>query len=295
MTYSKKTTLMATFGLALASIIWGFAFIIIKSALDTISPLYILAFRFSIAAIALCAVFFKKLKSIDRSYLKNGIILSVMLFISFVLQTYGLKYTTTGNNAFLTGFYVICVPFLHWIISKKRPNTICFISAVIGMSGIGLITLTGFNMQMNKGDILTLMCAVGFAMHIVYVDKYTEKQDPILLTILQISFSAVYSWIFAPIVEGAFPKAVFTLKPLLCVLYLGVFSTLICYLLQNVGQKYVHPSAAALLLSSESVFGALFAVLILHEHMSGRLAIGGMLLIAAIMLSQLRTLRIHTA
>ncbi len=284
----NKIKYLASFGLLLASIIWGGAYVAVMSSLDMIPPLYVMAIRFTIALIGLSLVFFKRLKKITKGDLIAGIVLGVLMFISYIFQTYGLKYTTASKNAFLTTSYVVMVPFLNWMISRKKPDSYGIFAAFLAIVGIGFLSLQG-DMSINPGDLLTLMCGVFFALHLIYIDRFTVKSDPIILTVLQIGVSGILSWICAPLVDGALPsiqggQAMSEL--VMSLLYLGIASTMVGFLLQNIGQKYTEPSTAALLLSMESVFGVLFSVLMLGEVLSVRMAYGCILIFVAIIISE---------
>lgn len=280
---TSRIQLLASLGLLFTAFIWGFAFVIVKNSLDLIPPIYMLAFRFTIASAALALVLGAKLRRITKAEIKSGAVLGLFLFLAYAFQTVGCQYTTAGKNAFLTTIYVIIVPFLHWIINHKRPDLYAIIGAVTAMIGIGLLSLQGEG-GIQFGDLLTLICGFGFAIHLVYIDKYTEKQDPVLLTLLQLAFTALLSWIMAPIFDGSFPAEALQMSTVTGMLYLGLFSTLLGFLLQNVGQKYTAPSTASLLLSFEAVFGVLFSVLLLHEHLTLRMAAGCTLMFTAVLL-----------
>lgn len=281
----KKIQIAASFGLLSATIIWGFAFVVVKSSLDIVPPVYMLAFRFTIGAAGLMLIFHKKLRQLTRRTIGHGAVLGLFIFLSYLVQTVGCKYTTAGKNAFLTTTYVILVPFIYWILNKKKPDAYCVSAAVLALTGIGLLSLQG-DLSVNIGDALTLLCGIGYAVHIVLVDRYTEREDPILLTVLQLGFAAVFSWILAPIAEGGLPVGAFQSDMVISMLYLGLLSTMAAYLLQNVGQKYTQPSTAALLLSMEAVFGVLFSMIFLGERMSARMSIGCVLILSAVILAE---------
>jgi drug/metabolite transporter (DMT)-like permease len=273
MTKKSRMTIIASIGLLFTSMIWGFAFVVVKDSLDAMPPIYMLAIRFTIASLGLSAVFYKKLRLIDKAMLKSGAVLGMLIFLGYATQTIGCKYTTAGKNAFLTAVYVVMVPFLHWLFNKRRPDIYCTIAAFIAILGIGLISLNG-DFSVNIGDILTLICGLGYAVHIVYVERYTEKQDPVTLTVVQMIVSALLSWITAPIMDGKLPLEIFSKGMIGSMLYLGLFSTMIAFLLQLVCQKYTPASIAALLLSMEAVFGVLFSTIFLKEALTPRMAIG---------------------
>ena len=281
----KTRGIMAGGGLLLASLSWGFAFVVVKNALDIIPPIYMLAMRFSIAGVVLAAIFWKKLRGLNRTQLRQGLVLGVLLFLAYSTQTIGCQYTTAGKNAFLTTLYVVLVPLLNWGLFHKWPGYRCLLAAVLAFFGIGLLSLNG-DLSINFGDLLTLICGVFYAVHIVFIDRFTEQSDPVQLTILQLLAVAVISWVLAPVFNGPLPAGIFTRDGLVAMGYLGLFSTMIGFTLQNVGQKYTPPAAAALLLSFESVFGALFSAIFLKEQMTSRMLWGCVCLFAAVILSQ---------
>ena len=286
----KRVSFFAGAGLLLAACIWGFAFVVVKDSLDYIGAIYMLAFRFSIAAAALALIFVRSLKLLNASYWKRGAILGALLFFAYALQTIGCNYTTAGKNAFLTTVYVMFVPLFGWPLYKKFPGIHVFAAAVISLAGIGLLALTKSDsalFSVNVGDALTLACGIFYALHILYTAKYNAAHDAILLTVLQFFFAAVFSWIAAFFFDGAFPiEAVKNTRVIVSMLYLGLFSTMLALVLQNVGLKYVRSSFAALLLSFESVFGVLFSALLLHERLTARMIAGCALIFFAVVLAE---------
>lgn len=283
----RHTQALAACGLLLTALIWGFAFVVVKNSLDLIPPIYMLAFRFTIASAALALILFRRLRRITRRDLQSGAILGVFLFAAYALQTIGCQYTTAGKNAFLTTIYVILVPFLHWLINRRRPDRYVIGGALLAMVGIGLLSLQGEG-GIALGDLLTLLCGIFFAVHIVYIDRYTLAQDPAILTVLQLATAAVLSFLLAPLIDGPFPAQALHPEAVTGMLYLGLLSTMLGFLLQNIGQKYTTPSTASLLLSFESVFGVLFSTLFLHEAMTARMLLGCLLTFIAVLLVETR-------
>lgn len=282
---NKKNTVLSYAGLFLITAIWGYAFVVVKNSIDSVSPVYMLAIRFTIASVGLIIVFHRKLKAVDKKYIKAGTLIGLVLFLAYLIQTIGIKYTTAGKNAFLTTAYVIIVPFIHLLAYRKNPGKYSFIAAFIAIVGIGLLTLNN-DFSVNLGDALSFACGIGYAVHIVLVDKYTEDRDPILLSVIQLTAAAVFSWIAAPFIGGSFPQAVFSTDNIISMLYLGLFSTMIALLLQNVCQKYTSPSTASLIMSLEAVFGTGFSVILLKEHLSAKAIAGCVLILFAVILSE---------
>lgn len=284
-TKNTRIQVLASLGMLLTAVIWGFAFVVVKNSLDLIPPTYMLAFRFTIGAGVLALLFAKRLKGLTKEVLMEGLILGGFLFLSYLFQTIGCQYTTAGKNAFLTTIYVVIVPFLHWFLNKKRPDAYCVAAAFLAILGIGLLSLQG-DLSIQLGDVLTLICGVGFAFHMIYIDRYAKRHDPVVLTILQLATAAVLGWVLAPVLDGGFPQAAFQKEIVVGMLYLGILSTMVGFLLQNVCQKYTTPNVASLLLSMESVFGALFSVIFLGEYLSSRMIAGCVLIFVAILLAE---------
>lgn len=282
---NKKQNLLASLGLLIVSILWGYAFVVRKATVEEIPPMYMLVFRFSIGAVGLIAIFHRKLKGLTKNDFTNGAILGLLVFISYLLQNVGAKYTTASKNAFLTCVFVVAVPLLNWVLNKKRPDIYSAIASVMTISGVGLLSLQG-DVSVNFGDILTLLCAVSYALHMIYISKFTEKHDPIVLAILQLAVAAIISCVAAPIVAGPLPVNILVGENLKALLYMGFVSTLIGFLLQNVCQKYTTPATASLMLSLESVFAAVFAAILLKESFNTRTTIGCIIIFAAIILAQ---------
>lgn len=288
---AKTTSFLASVGLILSAAIWGFAFVVVKDSLNYIGAVYMIAIRYSIAAAAMGLFFLKKWKLINRKYLFHGLVTGCFLFTAYLTQTIGCKYTTAGKNAFLTTIYVILIPLIAWILYKKRPAWYVFAAAILSLTGIGLLALgTGDTRGMNRGDILTLICGLFYALHIVWTAKYNEKgDDTLLLTLLQFAFCAVFGWLLAPVLDGKFSLQVLqSSKVVISMLYLGLLSTMLCFSLQNIGLKYVQSSLASLFLSFESVFGVIFSVIFLHEHLTFRMITGCVLIFCAVLLAELK-------
>lgn len=282
----KSLSWFSGIGLILVTMIWGVAFVVVKNSLDALPAIYLIAFRFTIASLGLCIIFFKKILTIPKQTLIHGCLIGVNLCLAYIFQTVGLKYTTAGNNAFLTTIYVMIVPFINWILTKRRPDIFSIVAAIIAIIGLALLSLKD-NLSMNIGDILTIICGFCFALQIAFIAKYSQKDDPVLLAIIQIFVTAVISWIVAPFVDGKFPiEQIQNPTVIGNVLFLGLLSTMVCFLLQNVCQKHLPSSTAALLMSFEAVFGLLSGVVFLHETMPAKGWIGCGLMFLAVITSE---------
>jgi len=266
-----------------AAFLWGVSFILMKNVLANVQPLYIIAIRFCGAALILLPACAGKLRSIDRGYFTGGILMGLALLIAYVFQTYGLTLTTPGKNAFLTSVYCIIVPFLYWALIKKRPDRFNAAAAAICIIGVGLISLEG-DLSIGAGDALTIVCGFFFALHIVITARYVTGRNPVLLAMLQFAAAGVLALLGALMLES--PPAGLPAADLWTLLFLTGVSTAGCLLMQVFGQKYSPPSQAAVIMTFESVFGALASVVLLYEVMTFRLAAGFTLTFAAVIISE---------
>ena len=286
-----KQQIWGSLGLLTATLLWGFSFVVVKDSTESIPVLYLLALRYLIASVGM-AVFLLCRKSLPAGIplpvIKQGMVLGALLFVSQFFQTLGCKYTTAGKNAFITTVYVILVPFLYWWIEKRRPDRKCVAAAFIAILGIGLLSIRG-DLTVQTGDFLTVICGAGLALHIIFVDKYTRKTDPVVLTALQFFFANLISWLCILAGQIPFPMQVFEPGMAGKMLYLGIFSTMAGFLLQIVCQKRINPNVASVLLTTEAVFGMLFSVLLLHERFTARMFAGCVCMLAAVLISELKT------
>ncbi|WP_309559711.1 DMT family transporter [Clostridium tagluense] len=279
----KKKSILADMSLLLVAIVWGGGFIAVKGALDSVTPFYIMAMRFGISAIIMLLVFRKKIKHITKNQLAVGTLVGLLLFLGFAAQTIGMKYTTAGKNAFLTGTNVVIVPFLYWIISKRKPDSYSLASAFLCFIGIGMLTLDG-GIHIGLGDGLTLICAVFFAAHIVSVGFFTQKVGAITLVIIQLGSAAVFSLIAALIYEPI--PTQMNSDTIFAIGYLAIFSTMFAFIIQNVAQKYTTSTHAAIILCLESVFGSILSVIMLNEVFTSKMVIGCITIFLAIITTE---------
>ncbi|MCI5696327.1 MAG: DMT family transporter [Spirochaetia bacterium] len=281
----KLIGILASGGLILTAAIWGFAFVVVKDSVDTIPPVYMVSIRYTIAAVLLGFVLIPQFKKLNRYYWIHGSVTGLMLALGYITQTIGCKYTTAGKNAFLTTIYVILIPLISWPLNKKRPHFVVFLSAVMALVGIGLLALRneGGVLGFNVGDILTLICGLFYALHIIFTAKFSQDKNPVILTWIQFIVAAVFSWAVSPLIDGSFSVALLkSSRVIFSMLYLGIFSSLVAFLLQNICLKYMESSLASLFLSLESVFGVIFSTIFLRERMTLVMIIGCVLIFAAI-------------
>lgn len=281
----QKKHVLAKLALLTATIIWGSSFFMMKDALDDLGTFYLLAMRFTGACALLALVFFRKLRKLDLPCIKAGFFMGTALIAAYGVQTLGLMDTTPGKNAFLTAGYCIMVPFMYWVIAGKKPDRFNLVAAVICILGIGLVSLDS-NLSMGRGDFLTIICGFFYGLHIIISARFTQKHDVMLLTICQFFFAAVWSWVIGGIFETAPDFGTMQTGTIVVIAYLSVFATAGALGLQTYGLKYTEPSAGALILSLEAVFGVLFSVMVGAEAMTLRLFIGFSVIFVAIVISE---------
>lgn len=269
--------------LTLTAVIWGSGFVISALALDYYTPFQILAVRFVIGALLLGIVFRKKLRGMNQSVLWKGMLLGILLYAAFALQTVGLQFTTPSNNAFLTGVNVVIVPFIAFVLYKRRLDTFELFGALFALAGVAVLSLQ-WSAGINIGDLLTLGCAVLFAFHIFYTARFVRNEDAVLLTLLQMTAAAAVS---CAVVIGTGETA-FSMETagMGAVLYLAVFSTTIAFLMQTVGQKHLSETKAAIILSTEAVWGMIFSVALAYEVLTLRMFSGALIIFIAILLAE---------
>ena len=272
-----------------ATIIWGTTFFIMENTIQNIQIYTLLGIRFSIATILLAAILCKRLKNINKEYIFQGFIMGLFVIVAYILQTYGLadEATTPGKNAFLTATYSIIVPFLAPKFTGHKPDMYNIAAAVMCIFGITLLSVTGNDFRtVCRGDILTLLGGFFFSFHMVAVAAFSKGKDILLLTMIQFFFAAILAWAGAFMFESM--PSNLTPSGIGAILYLTIMATCLCYILQNVGQKYTTPATASLILSLEAVFGVLFSVVFTSEVITLKVFLGFVIVFCSILVSELK-------
>lgn len=280
----KKRQVLSDVSLLFVALVWGGGFVAVKGALDTMTPLVLMSYRFIMATAIMYIFLHKKIGKLTKTDVKNGSVVGFILFLAFAAQTFGLQYTTASKQGFLTATYVVMVPIIYWILYKKKPQNKAFIGSLLTIVGIGLVSLNK-GMVFNIGDALTILCAVLFAGHIISLEYYTKTMDVLKLSFLQLLVAAVLftgsAVIFEPIQLSLSGSEMFSIA------YLAIFSTFLCFTVQTVAQKYTSSSHASIIMSLESVFAAFFGVLLLKEVMTPLMLAGCVLIFVAILTIEL--------
>lgn len=279
-----KKGFLGRLALFATALIWGTSFVIMKGTLDSIGALWVLALRFSIATLLLMLFALKKLRLMSKSALKGSVLMGICLAVAYIIQTYGLVYTTPGKNAFLTATYCVLVPFMAWWIYRRKPGLSNIIAAVLCISGIGFVSLSSGFHDVNIGDILTLACGVFYALQIIMMEQYGPESDALSISTVQFAAAAVICWVGALLFEKA-PVGV-EASAWANIAYLSVMCTAACFFLQAWGMKYTPSAPAAVIQTFESVFGALISVLFFDEPMTLKLFTGFALIFVSVIISE---------
>ena len=269
-----------------ATIIWGSSFVIVKDVTNSMPPAWILVVRFTAAAIIMAVAFlnYRELY-FERSHVGFGLLFGLAMFLAYYTQTIGITDTTPGKNAFLTGTYCVIVPFLAWLLLRRRPNRYNIVAAVLCIVGIGFISLDG-SLTMRFGDAMTLVCAVFYALHIILVSQFAQGRNIYVLTMWQFVGVAICSLIVGGLFEPMPDWAAVPMDCWISLAYLAVACTTVALLFQNIGQAHLPPASAALLLSLEAVFGVAFSVALGAETLTLRIVFGFALVFVAIIVSE---------
>ncbi len=279
-------TAKADLALIFVTIIWGSTFAIVKKALAQVSPILFITLRFWIATALTVALMPGALRNMSLETFRRGSILASLLLGGFIFQTVGLRVTTASKSAFITSLSVLLVPILGFVLFGHRPRRQTIAGVALATVGLGLLTLETLELKFGRGDTLTFLCAVVFALHILFIGRYSPISDFRQLVILQMAVSAVVGSLAMPMLETPFlvPDVPFTLYLFIT----GVLATAFGFYVQNRAQQFTTANRTALIFSLEPLFAALFSYLLLGQTLSPKEWLGGGLVIAGILISEIR-------
>lgn len=300
----NKYTLRQSMLLLLTAAIWGVAFVAQSVGMDYVGPFTFNTVRSLLGGIVLipCIVLLKRINvgSKDTAgaaehasgdpagqrkvLLTGGVPCGVLLCIASNLQQFGIMYTSVGKSGFITAMYIVLVPVLG-IFLKKKAGIKIWCSVAIAVGGLYLLCMTDSGFSIQKGDLLLLLGAVIFSLHILTIDYFSPKVDGVKMSCIQFFTCGILSMVGMFLFEQ--PQIGAILQAWMPIVYAGVLSCGVAYTLQIVGQKGMNPTVASLILSMESVISVIAGWLILHQKLSGRELLGCVLMFAAIILVQL--------
>jgi drug/metabolite transporter (DMT)-like permease len=270
--------------------IWGATFVVVKQALVDVSTFLFLGMRFSLAAGLLALVLRSRLGKARRAEWQAGVITSGLLFLGYALQTAGLRVTTASKSAFITGLYIVLVPLFAALVKRNRPGMAEVGGAVLATGGTALMTAggvgTGLSSGLNSGDAMTAGCAVAFAAHLLAVEWYSRKMDYERLSLYQVGGVALLSWMAAGALET--PRVVWSQALVFALAATAVFATALSFVLYTWAQRHTSATRAALIFALEPVFAGVVAWALAEEEWSARSLAGAVLILAAIVLVELK-------
>lgn len=279
MTVSPKPSYLATLALLGVTAAWGAAFVVMKPAIEQ-QPFYdFLATRFTLAALVMIAVRPQVVKQFTPRLLAAGLPLGVMLGLAYVTQTLALELTTAAITGFLTGLYVVLTPLLAWGFLKNKLTFKILVSVVLATAGLALISITDLGIQ--PGHLWGIVCALLFAAHIVGLGKFSPRFEAYPLTVVQLIAVAAVSWVGA---VGDGYQAPPTTDVWLAVIFTAVFATALAFFAQTWAQARMAASRVAIILTAEVVFTAAIAVAVGQETLAMRTTMGGLLMVAAMLI-----------
>lgn len=280
---------IAESGLLLIGILWGMGFVTVKIGLNAgMNTFYLMWLRFLGSFVLLSILFRKKIKKVSKDDLKAGLILGIIQYFGYVFQTYGAAHTTVGKNAFFTAINVIIVPYIFWILNKKRPDIFSFSASIICLIGVGIMSLDG-NLSfthLNKGDVMTIISAFFFALQVAYTGYFGRKVHPMNLVLLQMLVGGLLFAGTQFATSGLREVIPLHGETLMAIIYAVVFSTAIPMLLQIYCQRLTTATRASILMSTESMFAPIFAFLVLGEMMTLRVALGAVFILFSVVVSE---------
>ena len=269
--------------LLIASLIWGSTFVVVKDTLDSFGTFALLSIRFAMATAILGIYILLKGGRITRDEVKYGSLLGFLLFVGYSMQTLGLKYVSATDSAFITNLYVIMVPIFSALLLGRMPQRKIWLACVMAL--LGLVIMTGAAVGgFGLGEVITFVCAVGFALEMIYLSKYTQHCDPLNLSFIMIAAVTLLSAILV-VPTGEVPSS-YPLGALEAIVFLAVFATAIGQTIQNEVQKRLDPSKVAILLITEPIFAAIFGTILLGEVFTAQKFAGAALILLALFIAE---------
>ena len=275
--------------LLLSGAIWGAGFVAQSTAMEEVDPLWFTAMKFGLAALVVAPLaFFETRKAsapVPKASIRNFMLIGLMLFLGAITQQWGLLTTTVTNSGFLTGLYVVFVPLLTVVFLRRRPHWIIWPAAAMALLGIFLLS-GGSLAGLNDGDMLTILSAVFWAIQMMLVGIFASSSGrPMMLSLVQFAVCSVISAALALFLEPLSLAAINNALPE--ILYAGILSSGVAFTCQVVGQRYTTAPQAAIFLSSEALFAALFGMLLLGETITPIGYVGCGIIFAAMLLVEL--------
>ncbi|MGB7402086.1 MAG: DMT family transporter [Arcobacter sp.] len=283
----KLLELRADFLLLTVAIAWGVTFLMVQDAIKTVPVYAFLFWRFGIATILMAIIAYKYFDKLNKQTILYGVILGCFLFSAFATQTFGLAYTKSSIIAFLTGLNVIIVPFLAYVVFKEHVRKMVFISSLIAVCGLYLLTMSG-SLSLGKGEVLGIICALLFALQILFTDKYSKRVNVYLLVLFQFITVTILSLIFSLSLDSVTFDLDFNNTFLKALIITSIFATVYAFLIQTYMQQFTTPTKTAVIFSMEPVSAGIYGYFVGNELLSSIQLFGAALIILALLLAEIK-------
>lgn len=275
--------LWADFSLLMVTLVWGATFVVVKWAIVDLPPFPFLAIRFALAFLSLLPFVFLSRKKPDVRTIFKGLIIGIFLFSGYAWQTIGLQYTTASNAGFITGLSVVLVPALVAITTRRLPSRSLLLGVLSATAGLALLSL-GEDFRLNQGDIMVLLCALSFALHIFLVGRFAPNADATILAAAQILSVSILSGLFSFSIPQ--PPIHFTTNVWLGLILTAIPATSIAFFVQTKMQQFTSSAHTAIIFSAEPVFSAIFAYFLAGETLTLRGLIGAALVLTGMLIAE---------
>src|SRR5512146_694891 len=273
--------------LVFVTFVWGATFVVIKQALNDSTPLTFNAVRMVLAALVLVAIFWRDLRGVSRECVVAGVIVGIFLWLGYEFQTPGLQYTTASKSAFLTGMSVVLVPLFLTIFWRKHINRWSLFGVAVAFVGLYWLTIpsggAGFS-SINRGDVLTILCAIAFTFQIIFVGRATQRYPFAPIVVIEALTCAILMSLTAPVLEH--PHFTLSSQVVWAILITGLLGTALGFGAQGWAQQFTPPTHTALIFSLEPVFALITSYIVIGERLGPRATIGAALILAGVLLSE---------
>ncbi|RLA07390.1 MAG: EamA/RhaT family transporter [Gammaproteobacteria bacterium] len=270
------------------AIAWGVTFLVVQDALDSIGVLAFLFWRFGFAALLIAVLFYKKINFRDLSDVKKGITMGVFLFAGFAGQTYGLVYTTASIVAFITGLYVVMVPFFAFVLFGEIMRKMIIVSATIAALGMYFMSSTADGLSIGIGEIFTFFCAIAFALHLIFTGKFCKTSNNFSLVFYQLLTVSVLSMVLSLFIDQTTFNVSFNQDIITAMIITTIFATVYAFFVLTFMQQHTSATRAGIILAMEPVSAAIYAYFAINEILTNSQLFGASLLVLAFIVAEIR-------
>ena len=279
---TRRSSLLATGALLLTTASWGSTFFLIKDLLDRVPTLDFLAVRFAIAGVVMFAIAHRAVLALSPQVLRRAVVVGGIYGVAQILQTAGLAHTSASVSGFITGMYVVCTPLLAAVLLRTPISRVTWAAVVLASAGLGVLTLQGFSV--GYGEALTFVAAVLYALHIVSLGAWSTARDALGMSVVQLLVIAAVCLVATAPDGVVLPQ---NGRDWASIVYMAMVAGALALIAQTWAQSQLSPTRTAIIMSMEPVFAALFAVLLGGEGLTGRMFVGGAMVLTAMLVVEL--------